>query len=163
MTLWAHREPINRTWLKIDKSNFINLMTVLKSENKSFEFYTETLENIHIRKNQDIGFGARRITAAQYGGYISNWISICTFKGEVFYCNVSISISDADKMELLGRRDTVISNLLEKYWTKKSFTQDSKSVKTYEYKFVNEDLYLQYMNSTKSKLPEIPNLPIDSS
>jgi hypothetical protein len=163
MTLWAHREPINRTWLKIDKSNFINLMTVLKSENKSFEFYTETLENIHIRNNQDIGFGARRITAAQYGGYISNWIYICTFKGEVFYCNVSISTSDADKMELLGRRDTVISNMLEKYWTKKSFTQDSKSVKTYEYKFVNEDLYLQYMNSTKSKLGEIPNLPIDSS
>ena len=156
-------EPINRNWLKIDKSNFINLMTVLQSDNKSLEYYTETLDNFHIRKNQDIGFGAKRITAVQYGGYISNWISICTFKDEIFYCNISISPSDAEKMELLGRRDTAIFNLLEKYWTKMAFTQTSKSVITYEYKFANEDLFSQYINGTTNELGEIPSLPIDSS
>ena len=164
IVLLAQTEQINEDWLKKDKSNFINLTSVFQSENHSFDFYKDIIENLDIRDSQEIGFGAKRIECVQHGGYISNWISICTFKGEIFYCKVSITSDDVEKMELLGQKDSIIFKLLSENWNKKSFKQNSSLFESFDYEFKDESLYSKFMDSVKIELGGLSlNTPIDSS
>jgi hypothetical protein len=160
--LLAQNEPINEDWLKKDKSNFINLMDVILSENYAIDFYQKKIENLDTRANQKIGFGANRYEWVQYGGYISNWMTICTYNDSIFYCKISITSDDVEKMEILAQRDSLILKLLSQNWNRKSFNHNAGLFESFDYEYINKDLYSKFTDCVKIKLGELENNDVDS-
>lgn len=151
LILIGQTEPVNEEWLKKDKSNFLNLMTVILSESNKVEYFENQIENLDIRTNQEIGFGAKRYECAQYGGYITNWISIYTFNNEIFYLEITINIEDMKKMEILAQRDSVILNLISTNWKGRPF----------KYNYLNEELHSKFEDSVRIELGELKKATID--
>lgn len=160
--LLAQGERINEDWLKKDKSNFINLMEILLSENKEINFFQQELNNLGVRANQDIGFNAKKYEFAQGGGYISNWIKICTLKDSIFYCKVSITSDDVEKMEILAQRDSSILKLLSQNWNRKSFKQNGGLFESFDYEYINQDLYTRFKENVENDFGKIENVQDDS-
>lgn len=162
ISIFAQKDQINEEWLRKDKSNFINLMDILLSENWEINYFLKKIKNLGIRSNQDIGFDAKRYECAQGGGYISNWISIYTLNDTIFYCKISITSNDVDKMEILAQRDSLILKLLSQNWNRKTYKQNSGLFESFDYEYINNGLYSKYKERVKNELGEIYNDIIDS-
>jgi hypothetical protein len=158
--IFAQGESLNEEWLNEDKTNFINLMDVLISDNKEINYFQDELKNIGVRAKQEIGFGAKKYEFAQSGGYISNWINICTLNDSIFYCKVAITSDDVEKMEILAERDSLISKLLRN-WNRKSFKQNGGLFESFDYEYINNDLYQAFTDSVAKELGELNNTSID--
>ena len=160
--LLAQNEPINEDWLEKDKSNFINLMEVLLSDNWEIDFFQKELDNLGERAKQDIDFGAKKYEFAQGGGYISNWINVCTFNDSIFYCKVSITSDDVKKMEILAQRDSLILKLLSQNWNRKAFNHNAGLFESFDFEYINSDLYSRFKESVKNELGQLENSLVDS-
>ena len=155
--LFGQDKPINEEWLKIDKSTFLNLMDVLLSNNNSIHFYQKNLKNLG-QENQDIGFNAKRHIWHQGGGYVDNWMTICSYKDTIFYCKILITSTDVEKIEILAQRDSTIQNLLNQNWRKKY----SESHEYLEFEYLNEELYSKYKTIVKNEFGEFREKEADS-
>ncbi|CAA6808745.1 MAG: Unknown protein [uncultured Sulfurovum sp.] len=152
-SLSANSKPLNEAWLKKDKSNFINLMEVIQSKSSDLEFYKKSIHYFDIRKEENIGFGLKRIHGYQSGGYISNSISILVYQSKVFYIKVEIEGKAIEKIKILKARDTQIQKLLDENWREDAYTLlDSFVVKQLKYETLDEKVYFSFKNQVIKRL-----------
>ncbi|HCS21540.1 MAG TPA: hypothetical protein DIW47_13435 [Bacteroidetes bacterium] len=160
--LSAQNDPLNEDWLQKDKANFLNIMELVLSENSSIDDYKKKIENLNIRNNQDIGFGAKRHDWVQYGGYISTWITLCSYKDTVFYCKLFVTSNDIEKLEILAQRDSSILMLLSRFWNKRNFNPAGELNASLEFEYTNKEVYFRFKESVKNELGELENISVDS-
>ena len=165
--LLAEAEALNEKWLEADKSNLINLIKVMKTKSLDANFYKKNLRNLDVRSEKEVGFGVKEIQAYQYGGYISNEVSIYTYNDEIFYFRVRATGKDLEKIEILKERDSVISKFISQNWVEDDYQPYPSLVPTVvkriKYEYLNKKTYLVLTKYVGNYLGNFLDIPIDSS
>lgn len=155
--------PINEKWLELDQSNMINLIKVIKLKSSDINFYKKNLKRFSIENEKELGFGVKKVEAVQYGGYISNEITIYINNNKIFYFRMRISGEDDLKIiEILKKRNNNISKFIsEKFQV--SLPLNKMEIKRIKYEVLDEESYSIFKKSIADKLGNFLNIPINAS
>ena len=158
----AQEKVIQEEWLQKDKANFLNFMEIILSDNKDINYFKKNLSNQAFHTSQDIGFGAKRYEFVRLSGYISNRIFICTYNNKIFDVRVLTAPDDIRIFEILAKKDSVIHNLLEKYWIIKPNNKNSELKESLNFEYRNDSLYSEFKRKVANTLGELEKIVVDS-
>ena len=75
------KRELDREWLASDLERIEQVRAALAAPELTVEGLQEALESPDVREDRDIGFGARRVFLAAYGGYSTVWVRILAETG----------------------------------------------------------------------------------
>ena len=148
----SQNDSLNKRWIRLDKSNLLKMTDIIKSKDTDLKNIKKKIKKLYISHIKNIGFGASYYGLDLYGGYTSVSMTICTFNDETFYMGFSYSSDDIEFLEQLAQKDTIISNVIRKYWKKSDVFDGFIYDKSLDYKFINDSLYLLFKQKVSKEL-----------
>lgn len=102
-------KELDRNWLARDLERIEQLRGALGASELTVEDIQRDLESPDVREDRDIGFGARRVCLAAYGGYTTVWVRILAEarigEGESRVARLTVTQSGfADSWKLVAAR-----------------------------------------------------------
>lgn len=146
---------LNQEWIKLDKEAFNNILSLLGNPNafKDKDQFLKSIIKLDVRDTKDLGFGLTHIEGAQYGGYVTTWISLLSFENEIIQYDIRYSEDDFRIIDYLIKNDTKLKNEI-------SFVVDS--IEPYSFYYQNQTALDKFKTSVADKLGQIKLLPGDS-
>jgi len=126
-TLTSDKE-LNLEWVKLDKENFINILSLLNNPKtlKNKGEFLKSIIKLDLRETKDLGFGLTYFECAQYGCYVTTWISLLSFENKIIQYDIHYSQDDFKIINYLIKRDTKLKNEI-------SFVADSLELYSFYY------------------------------
>lgn len=106
--------PLNEEWLRSDEKRIAQLRDALGRADLTVELLREIAGSSDVREDRAIGFGARRVRLALYGGYTTIWVNLLAAEPDEH----GRSLVAALQFEQRGAPETwaVIAPRLRKAW-----------------------------------------------
>lgn len=153
-TLTSEKE-LNHEWVKLDEENFKNILSLLNNSNtlKDKDQFLKSIIKLDIRDTKDLGFGLTYYKCAQYGGYVTTWINLLSFKNEIIQYNIKYLEDDFKIIEYLINRDTKL---------KSEITIVADSINPYSFIYQNQSTFDKFKTNVADKLGPIKLLSDNS-
>lgn len=148
-------EELNLEWVKLDKENFNNILSLLNKPNtlKDKDQFLKSIIKLDIRETKDLGFGLTYHECAQYGGYVTTWISILSFENAVIQYDMRYSEDDFKIIDYLIKQDSTLKSQI-------SFVVDT--LEPYSFYYQDKLAFDKFKTNIASKLGPI-KLSADNS
>jgi hypothetical protein len=107
-------KDLNPEWMQHDQENLKNIFSlldnqeVLKQENQ----FLKSIINLDIRDTKDLGFGLTFYECAQYGGYVTTWISLLSFENKIIQYDIRYKEDDFKIIDYLIRHDRQLGSAI---------------------------------------------------
>ena len=149
-------------WIQKDKRNFKNLTKFISQKDFTINNFKSQIKSLSIDNENQIWKKSRKIQAVQYGGLISNWITIATYDDKIFSIEIVISGEDAEVMKRLAKRNRKINLELKKNWKySKEIDLDKNIIESFKYVFIDEKIKSQFENEIAKDLGQINEIEIN--
>jgi len=101
----ASQEALNEEWVKKDLAVAQRIVAALPATETRVEEFLGKLDASSTEEDREIGFGARRLRLALYGGYTTTWITVIAWNGRVG--PVEVHCYEGDAKVWAGLRDRI--------------------------------------------------------
>lgn len=104
-SLAVSQETLDEEWVKKDVAVARRIAAALPASETRVEEFLARLDASSTEEDRDIGFGARRLRLALYGGYTTTWVTVIAWDGGVGPVEVLCHEGDAEVWA--GLRDRI--------------------------------------------------------
>lgn len=97
-------EKLDENLVQKDLAVARRVVAALPAEGKALDAFVKSLGPSSTEEERDIGFGARRLRVALYGGYTTTWVTVVAWGGKVGPLHVDCHEGDRENWMVLRHR-----------------------------------------------------------